>query len=126
MARGKTNSLFINDPEIIAWLQKIEQIKKEISGIGLVRKGSIFQRWHVCGTPGCKCKNGKEFRHGPYCAWTSKENAKTVTIIVPNTLLAEAKDCVANAAILQEKVKQWTALSEKIVRRKIVLLRINS
>lgn len=126
MASKKQNSLFLNDKEIVGWMQEIEQIKKEISGIGLTRKGSVFQRWHVCGTPGCKCKKGKEFHHGPYYAWTSKDKAKTVTIIVPNILVDEAKKCVANAAILQEKAKQWAVLSEKIIRRKIVLSRIHS
>ena len=118
-----SDSLFDDDRYVVGWLEEIEQLKQEISNIGPARKGSVFQRWHVCGTPNCKCKKDKRFRHGPYYAWTSKEKGKTVTIMIPNELSKEAQDFVNNANLLKDKTRRWSVLSEKIIRRKIKLYR---
>ncbi len=125
MAIGKNSSisLFIDDKNIVNWLKEIEQIKQEISNIGPTRKGTIFKRWHVCGTANCKCRKDKRFRHGPYYAWTSKKKAKTVTIMIPNVLVEEAMEFVDNANLLKKKIEHWSILSEKIIRRKIELYR---
>lgn len=46
---------------------RIEQIKKELAGLGPMRPGSLSEQYNVCGTPGCRCKDPKKpEKHGPY------------------------------------------------------------
>jgi len=73
----------------------------------------------TCGNPSCKCKTDKQKRHGPYYWWTTKENAKTKAILVPNGFLPEAKSYLINNRILKKKITRLSQLSERIIRKKL-------
>lgn len=123
MASTKKITNFEDDAQISKWLKEFQKIKKEILNIGPVRKGSLFERWHTCLTPNCKCKKIPPQKHGPYFAWTSKKNGKTLTFLVPPELVPEAKAYLKNADLLKNKINYLYDLSEEIFRRKITLHR---
>ena len=54
----------------------------ELTGIGLVLRGSIALRMNRCGNPTCRCKADPPQLHGPYHVWTRKVAAKTVTAVL--------------------------------------------
>lgn len=116
-----SNKTELIDQDIQCWLEEFNSIQKEILQIGPFRKGSINERWQTCSTPNCKCKLKPEFKHGPYYFWTTKKNAKTVTILLPKNLLDEANIFRNNAKLFNQKIAQLSDISEKIIRRKLTL-----
>ena len=111
------------DPQITDWLSQFETIKKSMLEIDPFRKGTILELYNICGKLNCRCKKDKKYRHGPYHSWSSKKKGKTVTINVPKNLLATSAQFIANAKTLDLKIAQLADLSDKIIRRKIELVR---
>lgn len=54
-------------------------IVMEIARLGDMRAGSISQNFRRCGKPGCHCSRPDDPGHGPYYAYTWKEQGKTHT-----------------------------------------------
>ena len=103
------------------WLKEFNQIKNELLEIKPFRNGTILKQWQTCNKIDCKCRENKNFRHWPYYSWTKKVKGKTVTVIVPETLIEDAKSYVDNAKLLKEITSRMSALSDKIIRKKIEL-----
>lgn len=55
------------------------KLQRELSRTGFLWVGTVLRQYHVCGKPGCRCRRGGRFRHGPYSVWTRKIRGKTVT-----------------------------------------------
>ena len=69
----------MSDP--LAGLEKArEEVLKEISRIGDMRKGSITEAYRCCGKPSCACQANDHGGHGPYFAFTTKVGGKTRTV----------------------------------------------
>jgi hypothetical protein len=104
-------------------LKKLEEefgkIKKELSAISYLKKGSIVKCYQTCGNPGCRCHKDIKFKHGPYLWWISKEDGRTKSILVPQGMLFEAKDYIENYKLLKSKFKRMEEISEKIIKIKI-------
>ena len=105
--------------------QKVyENIKTQILGIGPIKKGSITKQWYTCKTPNCRCKRGKNFRHGPYYWLTWKENNKSKSILLSKELLSEIKVYKQNYKILKKIIKKMENISEQIMKDKIYAMRL--
>ena len=102
---------------------EFELVKKEIAGISYLKKGSIVKCYQTCGTASCKCHKDKKFRHGPYWWWTTKENGKTRSILVPKQMLDEVRSYIDNFKLLKSKVKLLEEISEQIIKSKIKIYR---
>jgi hypothetical protein len=69
----------MSDP--LAGLEKErEEVLKEISRVGDMRKGSITETYRCCGKPACACQANDHAGHGPYFAFTTKVSGKTRTV----------------------------------------------
>jgi hypothetical protein len=69
----------MSDP--LAGLEKErEEVLKEISRVGDMRKGSITETYRCCGKPACACQANDHAGHGPYFAFTTKVSGKTKTV----------------------------------------------
>ena len=99
--------------------EDFKKIKDEIYSISYLKKGSIAKCYQTCGTASCRCHKDKRFRHGPYWWWTSKENRKTKSILVPEGMLDEARSYIENYKLLKSKIKLLEEISEKIIKIKI-------
>ena len=65
----------------LAGLEKVrEEVLKEISRVGDMRKGSITETYRCCGKPMCACQADAHAGHGPYFAFTTKVSGKTRTV----------------------------------------------
>jgi len=107
------------------WFEEFEREKKKILDIGVFRNGSITKRWQTCGNPNCKCKTDKEYYHGPYYWWTTKEKGKTKAILVPQEMLDDAYEYIEQSRQLKNKINILSRLSDKIIRNRIKTFREN-
>ena len=68
-------------PDVLAGLEaRREDILRQISRLGDMRKGSITEAFRPCGKPTCCCAGRDHPGHGPYYAFTTKEGGKTKTV----------------------------------------------
>ena len=70
--------------------QRFDRLKRLVSDLGPVRRGSVVKRFMPCGKPGCCCQAMPPQLHGPYYQWTRKIRGKTVTV----RLTAQEAQCV--------------------------------
>lgn len=66
--------------EIEKYVREFEECRQELNTIGFILTGSILEHYTRCRSPGCKCVNDPDYKHGPYFDWTRKVRGKTVTI----------------------------------------------
>jgi hypothetical protein len=99
--------------------EEFAKIKKEMSGISYIKKGSVTKCYQVCRNPNCRCHKDEKFRHGPYFLLTSKEKAKTKTISVPEQMLAEVREYIDNFQLLKSKFKRMEEITEELIKMKI-------
>lgn len=86
--------------------QKIERIKRDISALGPLRPGTLYERYSVCGKPGCRCARKKQpQRHGPYHYLSYTFEGRSHTQFVPATQLRQIKKEVKNYTRFMELVK---------------------
>jgi len=99
--------------------RKIEEIKKELLGLGPMLPGSISEQWNVCGTPGCKCKNEKRpQKHGPYYQLSFSVNGKSSSFFVRKQDLAEARRRI-------QRYKRFKQLNKELMQAYVDLARRN-
>ncbi len=95
--------------------KRIGNIKKRLSGMGLVCSGTLSKRTKTCGKPNCKCATDPDARHGPYHEWTRSEEGRLVHKTISSTQAKELKKAIANYRELKELLFQWKKESAKIV-----------
>lgn len=98
----------MSDP--LAGLEKErEEVLKEISRVGDMRKGSITETYRCCGKPACACQADDHAGHGPYFAFTTKVGGKTRTVqLRPGSRLDKFQREV-------DTYRRFRALSEKLI-----------
>ena len=98
----------MSDP--LAGLEKErEEVLKEISRVGDMRKGSITETYRCCGKPTCACRANDHAGHGPYFAFTTKVSGKTRTV----QLRAGSRLDKFQREV--DTYKQFRALSNKLI-----------
>jgi len=60
--------------------QRYDVLRRSLASLGYFRRGSLIQRFTLCGKPGCSCQASPPQPHGPYHQWTRKVRGKTVTV----------------------------------------------
>lgn len=97
-------------PDILAGLEaQREDILRQISRIGDMRKGSITEAFRPCGKPTCCCSGSDHPGHGPYYAFTMKEGGKTKTVQMRTGSRLEKYQREVDA------YRQFRALSEELI-----------
>lgn len=64
-------------------IQRRDELKAEIAGIGDMRPGSLIPRFRKCGKPNCHCASETSPGHGPSWSLTREINGKTITKVIP-------------------------------------------
>jgi len=95
---------------------KYHRLTTALSGLGPIRKGSIYQTRLRCGSSGCRCQRDPEARHGPYWLWTAKVDGKSkCRKLNPKTLklyrqqsknYAKLKQIIHNMEIITEEITE--------------------
>jgi hypothetical protein len=86
-----------------------DNIFRQMSRLGDMRKGSITEVFRCCGKPACACSAPDHPGHGPYYAFTTKVASKTKTVQL------RAGPRLDKFQREVDAYKQFRALSEKLV-----------
>jgi hypothetical protein len=81
---------------------------------GEILKGSLIQRFTVCGRPGCRCLQGE--KHGPYLYASIFDGKQSRQVYVPQTMEAEVRRWSKNYQRLSEIISELSALSVQQIR----------
>lgn len=98
---------------------EFDRLRKDLCNISYFKKGSISRCYQTCGNKSCRCYNDKEYRHGPYFLWTSKENNKSKSILVPELMVKEALGYIEDYKKLKQLIKRMEEVSEEIFKIRI-------
>jgi hypothetical protein len=96
--------------------QQRRQIAKGLGAGGEILKGSLIERFTVCGRPGCRCLEGK--KHGPYLYVSVFDGKQSRQVYVPRSLHVQVRRWVRNAQRLSDAVGALSALSAELIRRR--------
>lgn len=86
-----------------------EDILRQMTRLGDMRKGSLTETFRCCGKRACACFGPHHLRHGPYYAFTTKVSGKTKTIQL------RAGPRLEKFQREVEAYKEFRALSEKLI-----------
>ena len=86
-----------------------EDILRQMTRLGDMRKGSITEAFRGCGKSGCACSAADHPGHGPYYAFTTKVAGKTKTV----QMRAGAR--LDKFQLEVDVYKEFRALSEKLI-----------
>ena len=96
---------------------RYETLKAELARLGLVRPGSLVERYMPCGKASCRCMGEPPVLHGPYYQWTHKIRGKTATIRLSKAQAVRCKDWIRNHRHMKKLVRKMEALSLKETNR---------
>lgn len=94
-----------------------ETLKRSVSEIGPIRRGSVVQRFSPCGKKGCRCHATPPQLHGPYYQWTRKLRGKTVTVSLTEQETQLVRTWIENGRKLDKIVAEMENLSLQITER---------
>lgn len=97
--------------------RRVARIQAELAGLGPARPGNLYERFSVCGKPGCRCGRKREpIKHGPYHYLSYTFEGKSHTEFVAKSRLAEVEAEVANYRRLMELVRELVATNIELSR----------
>lgn len=109
----------MNGPEREAQIrQQRRQIARKLGADGEILKGSLIERFTVCGRPGCRCL--KDEKHGPYLYVSVFDGKQSRQVYVPRLMRVEVRRWVNNAQRLAAAVGTLSALNMELIRRRQV------
>ena len=97
--------------------QRFDGLKRSISDLGPLRRGSVVKRFMPCGKPGCRCQAIPPQLHGPYYQWTRKIRGKTVTVRLTEQEAQRIREWIDNGRQLDRIVTKMEKLSLRITER---------
>jgi len=104
------------DQNPAALQRRIEEIKAEIGALGALRPGTLSRQYNVCGTPGCRCKEDPEQRHGPYYQLSYTWRGRSRSEFVREPEIARVQEQVQNYARLRALIDQWVEAAIELAR----------
>jgi hypothetical protein len=96
--------------------QRIDEIKAAIAALGPLRPGTLTRQYNVCGTPGCRCKEDPDQRHGPYHQLSYTWNGKSSSEFVREQEIARVEEQLRNYARLRSLVNHWVDAAIELAR----------
>ena len=93
-------------------LNRLEEIKFEISQLGEMRTGSLSKQWNVCGNPNCKCKDKENpKKHGPYYQLSYMRYKKSTTEFVRKDRVDAVRQHIKNYKTFMMLKDEWIDIS---------------
>jgi len=94
--------------------RKRKELVKQMPPGGEILKGSLLERFTVCGRPGCRCLQGE--KHGPYLYASVFDGKQSRQVYVPQSLEAEVRRWAQNYQRLAKIITNLCTLSMKSIR----------
>lgn len=92
---------------------RYDTLKAELASLGLIRPGSLVERYMPCGKPACRCMGDSPTLHGPYYQWTHKIRRKTVTMRLSKPQAQRCREWIRNHRQMKKLVRRMEALCLK-------------
>jgi hypothetical protein len=96
-----------------------ERLKLQFSILGDLRPGSLVERYRKCGKPNCHCAQPGEAGHGPSWSLTHNVKGKTLTRIIPEALVPQTREQIAEYHRLRDLTHDLVEVNEKICEARI-------
>jgi hypothetical protein len=91
---------------------KIQALKERLLGLAPMHPGSVSEQYHVCGQPGCHCKDpAHPQRHGPYSKLRYVHRGQQVCRFVRPQWVTELKAQLAVYKQFRQLADEWVGLS---------------
>jgi hypothetical protein len=103
--------------------ERYEALKRAVSDLGPIRRGSLVRRFMPCGKAGCCCQARPPQLHGPYYQWTRKVRGKTVTVRVTAKEARLLEEWIRNGRRLDRIVGEMERVSYLLTERALRALR---
>ena len=97
--------------------QRFETLKRAVSDVGPIRRGSVVRRFMPCGKQGCRCQATPPNLHGPYYQLTRKVRGKTVTVRLTEQEAERIQEWIENGRQLDKIVAKMEKLSLRTTER---------
>lgn len=97
--------------------ERFEALKRAITGIGFLRRGTLTQVRVCCGKKSCACATNPDKRHGPYVQWTGKVGGKMVSERVAAKYLPLMEQWLRNAKELDRLLSELQQVSLNATRQ---------
>ncbi len=76
-------------------------------------RGSLFERWAVCGKEGCACREGR--RHGPYYVLSTRSGGRGGFAYLEGSRASEARDLVQRHRAFRNGMRRLKRVGEQLV-----------
>jgi hypothetical protein len=95
--------------------QERARLRASLASVGDLRPGSLVQRQHRCGKPGCHCAGKDSPGHGPSWVLTRAVEGKTVTRGIPaGAAVQQARQQVEEYHRFRALVRKFIEVNEKL------------
>lgn len=84
------------------WKVSANRLKLQLADLGDLRPGSLVERYRKCGKPNCHCAEPDEADHRPSWSLRHGENGRTVTRIIPPSLVPQTREQLAEYQRLRD------------------------
>ena len=91
-----------------------KELVKQIPQGGEILKGSLIERFTVCGRTGCRCLQNE--KHGPYLYASVFDGKQSRQVYVPQSLAEEVRQWAQNYQRLSKIIAELCALSVEQIR----------
>ena len=91
-----------------------EELVREISQIGEMRRGTLRKRYRRCGRPGCHCMRPGAKGHGPVWSLTWAVGGKTQTRVIAEGLVERTRRQIAEYKRFRELTQELIRVSEEL------------
>lgn len=114
-ARRATVVRMAHDPHTVLQ-HRIDAIKAAITALGPLRPGTLSRQYNVCGTPGCRCKDDPDQRHGPYHQLSYTWHGHSRSEFVREPELVRVQEQLRNYTRLRNLIDQWVDAAIELAR----------
>ena len=84
-----------------------------------MRRGSVGERYQMCGKAACACHSDPAFRHGPYHSWTRVIDGKTHSRMLTASQAALVRRQIAAGAQFRLLIEQFWEAAERLADKEI-------
>ncbi len=96
-----------------------EHLKRQLSGLGDLRPGSLVERYRKCGKPNCHCARPDDAGHGPSWSLTHDVKGRTATRVIPESFVPQTREQIAEYRRLLDLTRDLVGVNEKICEARI-------
>lgn len=96
--------------------QQRQELTRKLASCGPILRGSLIERFTVCGRPGCRCLKGK--KHGPYLYLSVFDGKGSRLVYVPQDLESEIRSWVQNYQEIAARFAELSDLSVQLIRQR--------